>query len=523
MNYHKKRYLIVLLLITAVFSACKKQWDDRTEVADQQLDINLMQQIQANSNLSTFAGYLTKVGYDKILAATKTYTVWAPDNQALQNIDPAIVADTAKLRIFVTNHIADQTFLTSAPKPSLSVKMLSTKKLTFTATSIDEANITAANQYVKNGVLHVINRTLSPKLSIWDYVRGLTTVGLLHKQYLVRQDTSFIDTTKATSTGLDPVTGKPILVPGTGVVNTNKYLNRVANLANEDSTYTYIVLTDEAYNAERNKVSRFFVTPTNSTDTTMNILAAFNVLKDVAIRGMYTPENLPASLVSVNGVNVPINKAAIVQTYNASNGIVYVMNSVDFRLEDKITPIVIQGENPSYFARGDRRVNISYRFRADPEGKRFNDLMLRGAELPPEFFAAYRLRNLYTCQYNVVWRAVSDIVTNVGVAIPFSQRLRFGQLSRFDIDPNGITIRPSVIVDFPYVPVGLLDHREIPMPAAPAYTGIPGTISVVNGRLSVNRYSSIVMFAQGANINGTGTNVDRNAVTLDYVKLIPIL
>jgi uncharacterized surface protein with fasciclin (FAS1) repeats len=524
MNYHKRKYLIVLLLITAVFSACKKQWDERSEVADQQLDINVMQQIQANANLSTFAGYLTTLGYDKVLATTKTYTIWAPDNQALQNIDPAIVADTARLRFFVNNHIANLTFLTSKPQPSLTVTMLNNKKLTFTATAIDEATITAANQYVRNGVVHVINRILSPKLSIWEYVRNLNTVGALHKQYLLRQDSTYIDTSKATSTGLDPITGKPILVPGTGLVTINKYLNRVANLANEDSTYTYIVLTDDAYNAERNKVSRFFVTPTNSTDTTMNILAAFNVLKDMAIKGMYKPENLPANLVSVNGVNVPINKAAIVQTYNASNGIVYVMNSVDFRLADKITPIVIEGERPSYFVRNDRRNNIAFRLRIDPNtNQRFNDIMIRGVDLPANFFAAYRLRNLYTCQYKVVWRAVSDIVTNTGVAIPFRQRLTFGQPSRFEIATDLVTIIPSTIVTFPYVTVGLLNHNEVDMPPAPAYTGVPGTISVVNGTLNVLKYSSIVMFAQGDNIAYSAANADRNAMTLDYVKLIPIL
>jgi uncharacterized surface protein with fasciclin (FAS1) repeats len=166
-NYRKK-YLFVLLLVTVAFSACKKQWDERTQAADQQLDKNLFEQIQGNGNLSTFAGFLTKLGYDKVLAATRTYTVWAPDNQALQGLDPTLVADTAKLRMFVANHIANQVYLTTAPQPSMRIRTLNGKNVTFTASTVEEATVTGANQYVRNGVVHVINKPLTPKLNIFD-------------------------------------------------------------------------------------------------------------------------------------------------------------------------------------------------------------------------------------------------------------------------------------------------------------------------------------------------------------------
>jgi uncharacterized surface protein with fasciclin (FAS1) repeats len=520
-NYRKK-YLFVLLLVTVAFSACKKQWDERTQAADQQLDKNLFEQIQGNGNLSTFAGFLTKLGYDKVLAATRTYTVWAPDNQALQGLDPALVADTAKLRMFVANHIANQVYLTTAPQPSMRIRTLNGKNVTFTASTVEEATVTGANQYVRNGVVHVINKPLTPKLNIFDYIKSLTTVGTLHKAYLQRQDSTFVDTARATVSSIDPTNGKPILVPGTGVVTRNKYFTRVANLSSEDSLYTYFVLTDEAYNAERNKVSRFFTTVTNSTDTTMNILAAFNVLKDVAVRGIVKPENLPAVLLSVNGVNVPVNKAAIVQTYNASNGIVYVVNSMDFKLEDKITPFVIQGERPSFYKRTDRTANTFFRSRRDPDGIVYSDLFLGGADLPIEFYVAYRLPNLYTCRYRVVWRAISEVNFTTG-AVDFSQRLTFGQITGLTTDAGNTNA--ATVVNFPYTPVGRLNYTEKELTGATVVTGSSpnATINVSNGTLNVAKYSSVFMFAQGSATAATGANVNRNAVTLDYVKLIPIL
>ncbi|WP_342646194.1 fasciclin domain-containing protein [Mucilaginibacter sp. CSA2-8R] len=511
-----KRPLLVLLLFTVALSACKKQWDDRTAIADQQLDKNLMQQIQQNSNLSTFAGYLTKIGYDKILAASKTYTVWAPDNQALQGIDAATVADTAKLRLFVANHIANQTYLTSSINTSARIRTLNGKNVTFTPTTVEDASITAANQYVANGVLHVINKPLTPKLTIWDFVKSLTTVGTLQKAYLQRQDTTFVDTSKATVSSIDPATGRPILVAGTGVVSQNKYFNRVANLAHEDSLYTYIVLTDDAYNAERNKVSRFFATVTNSTDTTMNILSAFNVLKDVAVRGVVQPADLPAFLTSVNGVRVPINKSAIVQTYQASNGIVYVMNSVNFALADKIPTITIQGEKPSFFQRTDTRGNIAFRTKVDNVGVPFSDLLVSGANLPASYFVAYKLSNLNTCQYRVVWRAINDIAYS-DPRPTVQQRLAFGPITPI---VSAGTVSLPFTVTFPYTTTSSatlpVNYSEVTLTGA---TGSNTNINSTGGTLTVAKYGSVNMYLQGANVSTTNLN----ALTLDYVKLIPIL
>jgi uncharacterized surface protein with fasciclin (FAS1) repeats len=515
---HRNKYFLLVLITALIFSACKKQWDQRDKVTDQQLNVNLMQQIQTNSSLSIFAGYLTKVGYDKLLTSTKTYTVWAPTNDALQNIDPAIVSDTAKLKRFVGNHIANQAYLTTnVQAASLRLHNLIGKNLTFTPTTVEDASITTANQYVNNGVLHVINKALTPKLNISEFIRSLTSVGLLQKAYVLRNDTTFIDTTKATVASIDPKTGKPILVPNTGSVTINKYFDKVGSLANEDSLYTYFVLTDDAYNAERNKVSKYFATVTNSTDTTMNILAGFNVLKDMVVRGAVTQANLPASILSVNGVPIPVNKNAIIQTYNASNGIVYVINSVNFNVADKITPITIQGELPSFFARTDQVPRIAYRAKSDPNGLRFNDLYITGSGLPASFFSAYKISNLYTCQYKVVWRAVNDTLQTHAT---ISQRVTFGSTAPTAVPVVAGTVTPTTVVNFPYTAISPYNYNEVQLTGATGTTTTTNTtINVVNGTLNVLKYKSINMYVQGAATTATNTN----NVLIDYVKLIPIL
>ncbi|GAB3904992.1 fasciclin domain-containing protein [Mucilaginibacter boryungensis] len=527
MSHFKYKYLFIGLLLVVVASACKKQWDQRNAITDQQLNVNLLQQIQANPNLSTFAGYLAKIGYDKLLSSTKTFTVWAPTNAALQGIDPAIVSDTARLHKFVANHIANQTYLTGNIQGSLRVRNLNGKNLTFTTTTVEDANITLANQYVNNGVLHIIDKALPVKMNISEFVRGLTTVGLLQQAYVLRQDTSFIDTSKATVASIDPKTGKPILVAGTGVVTQNKYFNKTGALANEDSLYTYFVLTDNAYNAERAKVSKYFATVTNSTDTTMNLLSAFNVLKDVVVRGVYTSANLPATLKSVNGVTVPIDKTAIVQTFNASNGIVYVMSSMNFNVAEKITPIIIQGESASFFTRTDQGGKIAIRARKELDGTTvYRDLLISGSGLPASFFAGYKLSNLNTCQYKVIIRAVNDTLftkvpmntTNPALNQSISERVMFGQITAAPVVAGNVT--PTTAVNFPYTSITPYNYNELTLTNATTGTVTANsTLNMANGTLNVTKYSSIFMYVQGAATTAANTN----DVLVDYIKLIPVL
>jgi len=517
----RNKYLIVILLGALVMSACKKQWGQRDAVTDQQLNVNLMQQIQANSNLSTFASYLIKIGYDKLLSGSKNYTVWAPTNAALASIDPAVVADTAQLHVFVNNHIANLTYLTTTIQGgTIRIRTLNGKNVTFTPTTVEDANITSFNQYVSNGVLDVIDKALTPKLNIAQFIRSLTTVGLQQQAYVVRNDSTYVDTTKATVSSINPTTGKPILVPNTGVVTVNKYYNKVAAINNEDSTYTYFVLTDAAYTNERNKVSKYFATVTNSVDSTFNLLAGFNVLKDVVVRGLVSPANLPASLTSVNGIPVPIDKTAIVQTYNASNGIVYVMSAMNFDITTKIPTITIEGEKASFYIRSDFTTSqlLNNRLKLDNNGVQYHDLTIKGSTFAVPF-AAYKLTNLNTCQYKVVIRAPNDTaVTHIPAPGNMSERITFGQITA--ITNSGGTQTPVTAVTYPYQTLTPYIYTEVQQTPATAGTVVAGqTINVVNGNLNVLKITSINMYVMGAN----STTANANNVLVDYIKLIPIL
>jgi uncharacterized surface protein with fasciclin (FAS1) repeats len=495
MNNQRNKYIVLLMLIAAVFTSCKSEWNKHDAITDPSLGSNLLTQIHNNPSLSTFSQYLTKTGYDKVIASSKTYTVWAPNNTAFANADQtalsAIVNDTAKLKQFIGGQIAFQSYITTEAQPSLRIQTLNGKSITFTQTMFEEANILQANLYSSNGILHIIDKPIFPKQNIWDYITdtlNVRTVGLLQKAYLLSTKYSFQDTALAVITGVDPLTGKPIPKPGTGIVTKYHYKDQTQDLSNETSQYTYFELVDAGYTTETNKVIKYFNTSTP--DSTAK-LAAFNVLKDLALPGVYTLANLPDTIVSPFGVKVPINKNNIVQTYNASNGIVYVISDVNFRIQDKIPPIVIQGENAVSFATTANRQNIYYRTKLDNNGKVFNDIYITGNSinsLPALYWANYQINNANTLTYRVSYRAIND---GGGLATPvvFSQQLNFTA-------PYANT--------FPYTPVAILNYNEVYL-----------------GTYTINKYGYLSIYAVGNTQSGT-SSIGLNSITLDYIKLTPI-
>jgi hypothetical protein len=129
MKFSPKNMALMMILILAVFTSCKDKWEEHNALKQSVLAESLDHLIAGNSALSVFAGYLKQTGYDKVLESSKTFTVWAPDNDALNNLDPGIVNDIDKLTQFVKNHISYQEYPTNLGGISVKIKMLSGKNI----------------------------------------------------------------------------------------------------------------------------------------------------------------------------------------------------------------------------------------------------------------------------------------------------------------------------------------------------------------------------------------------------------
>ncbi|WP_442590968.1 fasciclin domain-containing protein [Pedobacter sp. AW31-3R] len=479
MTYKVLRHLYVLLLLT-VLTGCKDAWQDHNAVKDTDLSGNLFQKIEQEPSLNSFAALLIQTGFDKVLASSRSYTVWAPQNEAIATLAVEITQDTAKLKQFVAAHISLQSYANKSGLNGQRIETLSGKYITLKTDSVDGARIVKANSYAGNGLLHIIDKAELVKQNIWEFISG-TGLAQLQKNYLLSQNYIGFDPSKAVQTGIDPLTGTPVYQSGSGEVNRNYYLDQVADLNDEGKQFTYFLLEDDSYTEEYTRLRPYFNT---SEEANPASLTAWRLVKDLAVAGVYPLTSLPDTLLSVGQVKIPLSKTVISATYHLSNGIVHVLKRVGFRLEDKFPALVVQGEAPLGYSRTDKSAVTYFREKRDPSGNSYKDIFIYGHGIS-QFYISYRLQNVPAAKYKVYWRAIAGNADSQTIA--FQQRIAFNLAT--DTSLPYITVTPN------------------------SYT------EVLLGEYTADTYGHLDIYLVAAASGTTG----QNTLTLDYLKLVPVL
>lgn len=528
MILQRQKIFLLLLLSGILFSACTKKWDDHTAIIDPEASGTLLQEIQGNPNLSKFSEYLTKTGYDKLISSSKSFTVWAPTNEALSKVDGSVLGTDEKLKLFVGNHIADLAFQTTQLQEEfIRIKTLNGKNISFSAKEADGAPIVEADVNVANGVLHTISAAIIPKVSAWEYLNSTNT---LQKQALQSFDYTYIDFATAEEIGINPTTGKPIYKEGTGIVEANRVLNRnfvqnvngvvkvsTSDISDENGLFTYIVLTDEAFRAETLKLSKYYAL--GSQDSTDSI-TRFSVVKDLAFSGIMDSDNFPASAYSIgDSVRFRLNKSAIVETHQVSNGVVYVMNSIDydltggtdnFDLYTKIKPILIEGESASNSTDFLSVKTNSRPTRRAPDGSVFTQLLVQNHGTNT-YWVRYRPNVVNSIKYKVYWRVVRDynLVPAAGATdlVYSKMRVAFKSVNPV-VPPFSYVDKPGVVKDGNLYQPDYTDY----------YLGEFTPDKYYSKTLKSGTEGALPVYLVGNNVTTNG----QTDLLLDYIKMVPV-
>lgn len=491
-------FLTGLFSVIISFSACKKAaWDDHNTVINQDLKHSLLDAIKADPSLSTFTQYLQQTGYSDTLALSKSFTVWAPDNKALESLDKSILNSPAELKRFVAYHIAYQAYFTNELVGTANVKTLQGKAVTLSVNSFEEAEITHANRYVKNGVLHVINQASAPKMSAWEYVQqnvnSQQLENYINKLYYKDQDLS-----NAVFLYFDPITFQAVYQEGTAKeVIRNRYFQRVANLSSEDSLATYIILTDQALADEMDKMKPYFQVPATFPPTYTDSMATWSAIKDLVIPGIKTEADLGSTVTSYSGVRLKVDAANIVEKRKLSNGIAYLVSKLDYQiLDNKIPAITIQGELTDSIRTPSTPVRKTKR---DNSNGIFTDYSVEGITSSPSplYFFRYR-QTLHSVKYRVFVRSIHDLKDKA----PISMRVDFSLL------------RNSPTAD-------LTKHLTTGYFSIPYFNTIPDPYAEKEvGTFTATQFGSWYVYLASA---ATGvTSATATGLSLDYIKLVPI-
>ena len=322
-----KRKNILCVLAVGVLCGCSSEWNDHYDLSSSVAQQNLMQTIAADPQLDHFRQLLETTGYDSVLTSSQTYTVWAPTNDAL---DAASLDGADNGLNIVRNHIARYATPTSVGA-NQKVCMLNGKSIAFASEdNFGGAPITAANIAAKNGVLHKVSSIVPYKYNIREYIDSHSECSLLSR-FLARFDTLQYDETLSTT--YDSV-----------FVNYNVLLQHptygVGDLENEDSVYTMVVATDEAWQKAYDKLSGAFVHYSS------------NPAEADSVRDVQTAQTIVRALASRN---LDESKLGGYEKIEASNGTIYLASDEVQDIDTCLTNAVVTVEAEDM----DGRTNMS--------------------------------------------------------------------------------------------------------------------------------------------------------------------
>lgn len=515
---HRNLILAILIIATAAtFTACKKP---HTEV-DAAFSQTLQDALSADPSLSTFAGLVKKAGVDVQLQSSKNFTVWAPTNDALQSLDPSIASDTAKLRMFILNHISGSAFFTRDVQTSVRVPMLSGKYNNFFGNKIEDANVTMADKFLSNGVLHIIDKPLLVLPNVWDFITG-TTATYTQNAFIAGLNFLSFNPALATIDSIGATTGLPVYHPGTGFTTKNNFTERVFDVRREDKQYTYFVIVNAGFTLKADSLKPYYKAATPAiTDS----LDKWNIVKDLVVDTLYpNAAALPASITSKFGVPMVINKSFIVDTKKLSNGMVYILSASGTPTYAKFQPIKVEGENPTGFS-SDKTGNTNFlRIRRNTfTGQNFTDMLITGHGITG-YYSFYRFNEMPSMKYNVYAVAVNDFQT----AAVFQSIVPVYYAPSFNVSPssNGYiyisnaTYPGTAFTALPVVSTQLPATTTQLSYAVPLSTTTGAFNEVFLGTFTSTLYGTLDLrvTSGGATLGSSGTG----PIVLDYLRIVPV-
>ena len=217
----------------------------------------LWENISQDDQLSDFAALVKRTGFDAELKNTRAYTVWAPVNGSFNRAEYDQLSDSLLLAQFVKGHVAEYTHVASG-KVEERIHTLNKKSFDFVgdgAYTFDGINISQPNQPGTNGVLHKLAGVAKFYPNLYEYIFMADGIDSLRKQF---QKYELTELDQSASVKGPMVNGVQTYIDSVMVTYNTLSDGLNARIANEDSTYTFLLPTNNAYEKMYTKVKSLY-------------------------------------------------------------------------------------------------------------------------------------------------------------------------------------------------------------------------------------------------------------------------
>ena len=245
----------------ATFDGCA-DWDDHYDANSALLDTQqstLWENIANTDNLSQFASLLKKADYDAVLGASQTYTVWAPVNGSF-DYDAVNALSIERLRReFIENHIARSNYPASGVLDNMPVYTLNEKLAHFNGLQnydIQGVSVLRPNLASDNGTIHLLDGKIPFVQNIYESLNAnefpIDSISNFYHSYDVKK----LNETKSVQG--PTLNGEITYLDSIFDEHNELFADYLAYINREDSNYSMIIPTNDAWTKAKEKVKNYF-------------------------------------------------------------------------------------------------------------------------------------------------------------------------------------------------------------------------------------------------------------------------
>lgn len=263
----KKMMMVAGGLLAAASCSDYDDFNTVPAMADPAAEKTLWENISENPELKDFAAVLQRLGYDKVLDESHTYTVWAPVNGSFDMDSLSRVSDEKVEKEFLKNMIANYAHRETDVNDTV-VYMLNEKLLKFSGKGgalafdgqrilLNNTNQQVYNYPCVNGLLYTTAAPAVFRYNGYEYISETAGVADSLLQYVKRYESIRLDESASVKgeirDGVQHYDDSVLIVSNTLV---NRLLR--AQLENEDSLYTVLIPTNDAWNAAYERIAAYY-------------------------------------------------------------------------------------------------------------------------------------------------------------------------------------------------------------------------------------------------------------------------
>ncbi|HET9571556.1 MAG TPA: fasciclin domain-containing protein [Bacteroidales bacterium] len=327
---------IAACMIALLFFGCQDEYLSHYERSANLPDQNLFEKINKDSQLSKFAKMIKVAGLDSLLSANQTFTVWAPVNDCLTDLDPDTL-DKSQANWMVKNYVArfNNSSSNGNGKP---VRMINDKMYAFTleGTVFGGSPLLQNDLLAKNGILHTIGTKIQYHNNVYEYIFSSGKNAKLSAFILAFEEKRF---NEALSTPIDIDNNGRTVYDSVTTSYNRLFDDNLGSIHREDSVFTMLIPSDTAWKDAYTRLAPYFKTYSANTelaDSIQRVQTSLAIINNLIYKEVIDVTNHPDSIISTLGSVIHDPDALFDGSVKqiASNGMVYLTDKLNYQANE---------------------------------------------------------------------------------------------------------------------------------------------------------------------------------------------